>query len=154
MSDVKPLHLADDPAPRPVSGQKHKFPVRLAGGFIILAILGAGSGYGLFRFKNGPQVKRLKTEVNGEAASGETYGVDDTRAFTDSAEGELTSGGIDGEGSHHLIREGGESQFVYLTSSVIDLDQFIGRRVKIWGQTFEAQKAGWLMDVGRLEVLK
>ena len=63
-------------------------------------------------------------------------------------------GGVDGEGSHHLVRPGGESQNVYLTSSIIDLDQFVGRSVKIWGATFEAQQAGWLMDVGRLQVLE
>jgi len=25
--------------------------------------------------------------------------------------------------------------------------------VKIWGETFKAQKAGWLMDVGRVEIV-
>ena len=78
----------------------------------------------------------------------------DEKSFTDSAEGSLTAGGIDGEGSHHLVRPGGDSQNVYLTSSIIDLDQFVGHSVKIWGETFQAQQAGWLMDVGRLQVLE
>ena len=41
-----------------------------------------------------------------------------------------------------------------LTSSSVDLSLFIDRKVKIWGQTFEAEKAGWLLDVGQLEVLE
>jgi hypothetical protein len=80
-------------------------------------------------------------------------GVEDTETFKDTAEGKLEKGGLNGEGSHHLVRPGGESQTVYLTSSIVDLDKFVGSKVKIWGETFAAQKAGWLMDVGRLEVL-
>jgi hypothetical protein len=41
-----------------------------------------------------------------------------------------------------------------MTSSVIDLDPFIDHKVKIWGDTFAAQKANWLMDVGRVEVVE
>jgi|SRR3989344_9452017 len=133
---------------------KKSFPVKLVAGLIVVIALGAITGYSLFNLKGGGGPKKLKTEVTGTAAIGDRYGVEDTQVFTDSAEGELTNGGIDGEGSHHLIREGGESQFVYLTSSIIDLDQFVGRKVKVWGQTFEAQKAGWLMDVGRLEIVQ
>jgi len=66
----------------------------------------------------------------------------------------LEQGGIEGEGSHKLTREGGESQTLYLTSTVVDLEQFVGRKVQVWGETFAAQKAGWLMDVGRVKVLE
>jgi len=69
------------------------------------------------------------------------------------ATGVLKEGGVDGEGTHHLEREGGVSQNVYLTSSVLNLQQFVERKVQIWGETFTAQKAGWLMDVGKLKVL-
>lgn len=83
---------------------------------------------------------------------GETYGAPETIKFKDTAVGVLDRGGINGEGSHKLLREGGKSQTVYLTSSVIDLDQFVGTKVTVWGDTFSAQKAGWLMDVGRVKV--
>lgn len=146
---LQPLNLNSE-----VAVSKKPFPVKLIAGLIVIIIAGTLSGYGLFNLKGGGGAKKLKTEVSGTAAVGESYGVEDTKVFTDSAEGEITLGGIDGEGSHHLIREGGESQYVYLTSSIIDLDQFVGRKVKVWGQTFEAQKAGWLMDVGRLEIVK
>ncbi|HMS22510.1 MAG TPA: hypothetical protein PKA38_01980 [Candidatus Levybacteria bacterium] len=78
----------------------------------------------------------------------------DAKAFNNDAEGVLREGGIDGEGSYHLERPGGASQNVYLTSSVLDLSQLVGRKIKVWGQTNAAQKAGWLMDVGRAEIIK
>lgn len=64
----------------------------------------------------------------------------------------MVAGGVDGEGTHHLVRPGGDSQNVYLTSSVVDLNQFVGKTVKVFGQTFATQTAGWFMDVGRVEL--
>jgi len=84
---------------------------------------------------------------------GEEFGLKDEQTFKDMVIGVLKEGGVDGEGTHHLEREGGISQNVYLTSSVLDLSQFVDRKVQIWGETFAAQKAGWLMDVGKLKVL-
>ncbi len=52
-----------------------------------------------------------------------------------------------------MVRPGGDSQNVYLTSSIIDLSRFVKKKVKVWGETHAAQHVGWLMDVGRLEVL-
>ncbi|MEO8581279.1 MAG: hypothetical protein ABI425_01725 [Patescibacteria group bacterium] len=83
---------------------------------------------------------------------GDVYGSPKEDTFKDSAEGVLQAGGIDGEGTHKLVRAGGISQTVYLTSAVTDLDKFIGAKVKVWGETNTAQKAGWLMDVGRIKV--
>lgn len=85
--------------------------------------------------------------------AGDVYGSGDESTFSDFAEGYLEAGGIDGEGSHKLLRDGGPSQTVYLTSSVTDLDKLVGMEVKIWGETFKGQKAGWLMDVGKIEVV-
>jgi len=102
--------------------------------------------------KNEPGLKRDVS--SGEITVGTKVGVSDETTFDRDAEGTLEKGGIDGEGSHHLVRVGGESQTVYMTSSIIDLDQFIGRKVKIWGETIGAEKAGWFMDVGKLEVLE
>lgn len=83
---------------------------------------------------------------------GQVVGAKDATAFKDTVEGVLVAGGVDGEGSHHIVRPGGPSQNVYLTSSVMDLKNFEGARVRASGETFKAQKAGWLMDVGRIEV--
>lgn len=122
------------------------------GGLILLivffaVILGVGTGYGVTRAKG----VSLGGPVGGKINSKNTVGVNDSKTFKDSATGKLVKGGIDGEGTHHLERTGGESQNVYLTSSIVDLDQFVGKRVKVYGQTFASQHAGWLMDVGKVE---
>lgn len=85
--------------------------------------------------------------------NGDVFGSADEKVFKDSAQGFLAEGGIDDEGSHHLQRPGGKSQTVYLTSSVTDLDMFIGMEVKVWGETNRGRKAGWLMDVGRVQII-
>lgn len=81
-------------------------------------------------------------------------GLEDESTFKDSAEGVLEEGGIGGEGTYHLVREGGPSQNVYLTSTSIDLGGFVGKKVKVWGETMSAKHAGWLMDVGKIKVTK
>ena len=68
------------------------------------------------------------------------------------ATGVLAEGGIGNEGTHHLTRDGGPSQTVYLTSSVVDLSSFVGKKVEIWGETQSSKKAGWLMDVSKVKV--
>lgn len=87
-------------------------------------------------------------------AKGTIIGSDDTKTFKDEATGVLKEGGIEGEGAFHLVRPGGESQNVYLTSSIVDLSSLLDRKVKVWGETQKARYAGWLMDVGRVEVLE
>jgi len=78
----------------------------------------------------------------------------DTKTFGDSATGKIEAGGLSNDGTHKLIRDGGPSQTVYLISSIVDLDQFVGKTVQIWGQTIKAQKASWLMDVGRVKIVQ
>jgi len=160
--DVKPIKLTseEDQAPA-VQSTKPSFPVKstakkkMITTILVLVFAGIATGFGLFYF-----TQRSKSSIpsgtvdKGKIKKGLIVGMQDEETFRDSAEGKLISGGIDGEGSHHLEREGGESQNVYLTSSVVDLDQFLDRKIKVWGETFEAQKAGWLMDVGRLEVIE
>jgi hypothetical protein len=85
---------------------------------------------------------------------GDVFGSADEKTFRDQAEGVLMAGGIEGEGSHHIERGANKSQWVYITSSVVDLDLLVGHKVTIWGETNQGKKAGWLMDVGRLKVLE
>lgn len=120
-----------------------------------LLIVSAGVGTG-WLLSGGNQGTRTSNGSNQEAApgarqNGQQAGVEDESTFSDTAEGLLESGGIDGEGTHHLVREGGESKYVYLTSTVIDLESFVGKNVQVWGETIAAQKAGWLMDVGKIK---
>lgn len=123
---------------------------------IFIVLLGIGSGYLLAgsKSKTGGVVGNVTKSGKSAIPKGTIIGSNDTKTFKDSAEGVLREGGIDGEGQYHLVRPGGESQNVYLTSSVVDLSKFLGSKIKIWGETNAAQKAGWLMDVGRVEVLE
>jgi len=86
--------------------------------------------------------------------SKEEVGSSNSEVFSDTAVGVIEAGGLDGEGTHKLIREGGPSQTAYLTSSVIDLDQFVGKKVEIKGKTYAGKKAAWLMDVGKVKLLE
>lgn len=123
--------------------------------FLIVSILlGMGSGY-LFS-RNINTASQLSTGSSGNGAKlakGTIEGSDDLKTFKDSAEGVLQAGGVNGEGQFHLVRPGGESQNVYLTSSIVDLSKYLKQKIKVNGQTQAAQTAGWLMDVGRVEVL-
>ena len=56
------------------------------------------------------------------------------------------------EGTHTLEREGAVP--VALTSSVVDLSQYEGKKVKVYGETQKAIKEGWLMDVGKVEEIQ
>jgi hypothetical protein len=99
-------------------------------------------------FKN--ELKKSSRVVSSQ----KTAGIIDKKTFKDQAEGTLKEGGIDGEGNFHLERPGGVSQNVYLTSSTVDLSLYVEKKVRVYGQTFAGQKAGWLMDVGLVEVLE
>ena len=82
----------------------------------------------------------------------------DTRTFRDFAEGTVkvkpqTKNSSDyGEGTHILERAGAVP--VALTSSVVDMAQYEGKKVKVYGETQKALKEGWLMDVGKVEEIK
>ena len=121
----------------------------------VAVLLGIGSGYLLARntSKGIPAIGKMSNDFS-SISKGTVVGVDDTKTFKDTAQGVLQAGGIDGEGQFHLVRPGGDSQNVYLTSSSVDLSQFLKKKIKVWGQTQKAQTAGWLMDVGKVEVLE
>lgn len=122
--------------------------------FLVVILIGVGTGYLLGSKGSSVGGLNIKQAIeSGSIKKGTTEGSSDMSSFKDTAEGKLKEGGIDGEGAFHLERPGGESQNVYLTSSIVDLSKYIGKKIKVWGQTQKAQKAGWLMDVGKIEVL-
>lgn len=121
--------------------------------FLIVIGVGIGTGY-ILSLTN----QTISSTDSSESATSsqevkKSVGIKDKKTFKDHAEGTLREGGIEDEGQFHLVRHGGDSQNVYLTSTIVDLSQFIGKKVRVWGETFSAQKAGWLMDVGLVEVL-
>ncbi len=122
--------------------------------FVILLVallLGVGGGYVVSSYAS-PTITASSVK-NGNQTASKGEGIADKKEFPDQAEGTLRAGGIDGEGNFHLERPGGESQNVYLTSSVVDLSKYVGKKVRVWGKTFQGEKAGWLMDVGFVENL-
>ena len=82
----------------------------------------------------------------------------DTKTFRDFAEGTIKIKPAPkdpnqySEGTHFLERTGANP--VALTSSVIDLSLYAGKKVKVYGETQKALKEGWLMDVGKVEEIK
>lgn len=124
---------------------------------MVILALALGSATGFFASKVfAGKTTAMTTGTTDTTADGgdnaKSAGVMDTKQFKDSGEGTLKEGGIEGEGNFHLERPGGDSQNIYLTSSTVDLSKFVGKKVKVLGKTFQGEKAGWLMDVGYIEV--
>ncbi|MDP2632611.1 MAG: hypothetical protein Q8P25_02725 [Candidatus Curtissbacteria bacterium] len=123
---------------------------------VIVIIVAAGIFSGLvFSSRN----KNSKIAVS-TAADEENLSPEQKQSFQsvtrDSAEGVVEKNDKfeeTAQGQWKLIREGGESQTAYLTSSFLDLDQFIGKKVKVFGETLGTDKVGWLMDVAKVEEL-
>lgn len=118
---------------------------------LALVVVSAGIATGWFLSgKTKSQKASGDTNVPGKVETTKEQGISDESTFRDSAEGMLEAGGVNGEGTHHIVRDGGPSQYVYLTSTVVDLESFVGKKVMVWGETISAKKAGWLMDVGKI----
>lgn len=130
----------------PKGGFKKLWPYIL--GSFLIVIVGVGTGWLLTKNKGSSAV------APGAKNTAKVAGINDTATFKDTAEGLLEEGGINGEGQYHLTRPGGASQNVYLSSTSVDLSAFVGKKVKVWGQTLSARKAGWLMDVGKVQVVE
>lgn len=114
----------------------------------LLIALGIGTGYLLSR-------KSVSGSLGGKPTMVKTStvaGITDTETFKDWAVGVIEKDGMGNEGTHKLIREGGPSQTVCLISSVLDLDEYLGKKVKVWGKTEAAKTCAWLMDVGKIEL--
>lgn len=120
---------------------------------LVSAALGVGSGVTL-GIKQGPASSKVATILNTQPKSAQQ----DNRTFRDFAEGTIQvkptpkSPSEYSEGTHLLQRESGYP--VALTSSVVDLSEYEGKKVKVFGETQKALKEGWLMDVGKVEVIQ
>ena len=132
----------------PKQGSKN---LLIALGSFLVILVGVGTGWLL---SGGGKGEGSTAVAPGGKKTVKEAGIADEETFRDSAEGTLVEGGIDGEGTHHLERGLGADKDVYLTSTVIDLEAFVGKKVMVWGETIRAQKAGWLMDVGKVKVIE
>ena len=136
------------PVVRPVENmKKNKIWMYVVGAFVVVA-LGVGSAWLI----SSKLINKSATAAPGAKVTSTEAGILDPKTKYDNAKGIIRDEGIGNEGTHHLEREGGVSQNVYLTSSVIDLSSFTGKKVEIWGQTLASKKAGWLMDVAKVQI--
>ncbi|QQS38708.1 hypothetical protein IPM62_04975 [Candidatus Woesebacteria bacterium] len=132
-----------------------KQTMMLVVGALVIILAGVGTGWILSNAKTtgGPGV--VADVAPGAKDNEDEAGIMDESGFEKEApEGILKEGGINGEGTHYLDRGLGEEKNVYLTSTVLDLQSFVGKNVKIWGNTVAAIDAPWLMDVGKIKVVK
>lgn len=120
---------------------------------IVILLLGVLTGFGI---SAATKYKTYTPSVEGisKTKPKQVVGLANKEMFKDKAEGILRKGGIEGEGNFHLERPGGPSRNVYITSTTLDLSEFLGKRIRVWGETFKGQKAGWLMDAGYVEILQ
>ncbi|HSX18794.1 MAG TPA: hypothetical protein VLE91_01530 [Candidatus Saccharimonadales bacterium] len=121
---------------------------------IILIVVGAGIASGLVMSSRNKSKAMGAMSQNGQDVPKEVQ-QSFNQTFKDEAEGTVQRNDqLDkyAQGTHKLLRQGGDSQTAYLTSSVLDLDQYVGKKVKVFGETFGSSQVGWLMDVGKVEV--
>lgn len=143
--------VKEAPILKKIKSSSPKKTILIGLGAVVIILLGVGSGWLL----SGKSVNKVSTPTQkGVTQTATEAGVNDTTAFPDTAQGLLKDGGINGVGTHHLEREGGQSHWVYLSSTVIDLQGFVGKNVEVWGQTLSAKGAPWLMDVGKIKVVQ
>lgn len=155
MEKIQITRLPDEPIVHDLTPSQEVISKSMKLGAVLIVILGLVSGYVLsVPSKSANRSSNSSVQTGTQGDNKKSVGSNDTALFPDTTEGTLERGGINGEGTHHLVRPGGVSQTVYLTSSVLDLNQFMGKKVKIWGKTFAADKAGWLMDVGKVQPLE
>jgi hypothetical protein len=153
-SNIEESHM-EDPIMEPTKKSK-TMPMIISAGVVLGLVTGFFIAQKQLLLANGgvsltsQSTQELTSATNVKV--GDVFGSADEKTFRDQAEGILMAGGIDGEGSHHIERGANKTQWVYITSSVVDLDLLVGHKVTIWGETNQGKKAGWLMDVGRLKV--
>ncbi len=155
-SVVHPLSFAEEKSSMAKSPKNSRIKFVMAG--VIAVVLGIATGYGgyeLYAKTGGLGTEQpIATVASDQAQAGDVFGSANVEDFPNQAQGYLEAGGTDGEGTHTLLRPGGPSQSVTLTSSVTDLDKLVGMEIEVWGETFKGQKAAWLMDVGRVKIVK
>ncbi len=120
---------------------------------IVAVVLGTLTGYIMSQKGGG----LASPGASGNTTANVTNPQQDTKTFKDFAEGTIKakpspSDGTYSEGTHTLLREGAVP--VALTSSVVDLSKYEGKKVKVYGETQKALKEGWLMDVGKVDEIK
>ena len=146
----------------PVTSQPNKTLLPI----VIIIVVSLSIGFWLSRFypinkqislapKNQGSVVNSTDSISqvSDLKAGTVYGNKDS-SCKDTATGTVEKGNINGEGTHILNRPGGTDQRASLTSSTVDLDLFISKKVEITGQTNSSKKTGWLLDVCSIKIVE
>lgn len=148
----------------PITTVRHRSNPKLINPAFLVVILLLGVGTGFVLSKVAPAQNSSTENVapasgttgvvsESEIKVGQVYG-NTSVTFKDTATGTIEKGSINGEGTHILNREGGATQRASLTSSAVDLDLFVGKKVEVTGETNASKKTSWLLDVGTIKVLE
>jgi len=120
---------------------------------IVVAILGIGTGYGLTQVSSSSGKKLIPLPNVSSAEKGKNVCTTNTGFIKDTAEGTLADGGIEGEGQYHLVpSRRRQPKWSIMTSSTVDLSQFIGKKIKVWEHPLLNMQVGSWMS-GKVEVL-
>ncbi len=151
----QPPVVAEKPLVKPLtSGKFNKAKLFMIIGAFLVVAAGVLTGWFLAgKGKTGLSDTKSSQQTSSKNEL-EEAGVGDEKSYGSTTEGVLKKGGIKGEGTHYIDRGLGESKYVYLTSSVVDLDSFIDKKVVVWGETISAKYASWMIDVGKIRVIK
>lgn len=141
----------EEPITKPIIAAYNNPRKLLLGVVIAAVVLGTTTGYILSQ-------KGGSAKVGSPLLGAPKTAQQDTSTFKDFAEGVIKAKPQPSdpseytEGTHILERQGAVP--VALTSSVVDLSKYEGKKVKVFGETQKALKEGWLMDVGKVEEIK
>lgn len=116
---------------------------------VSIVLLGAGLGLLVSR-KNLSRVEGMSTQQL--AKTDKQAGLKDCKG--DRATGTLEKTSGKEQGTHKLIRDGGPSQTVYMVSSVVDLDEYVGKKMEVCGDTQKLQGVSWFMDVAQIKIVE
>lgn len=157
--DLKQINLDSEAKPKssPLRAVPPKFNLqKFLPIIIIIVFVGAGIFTGLVLSSRSKSVQNVKTALEEEDLTPEQK-QSFNQTFRDEAEGIIEKNDDlekYGQGTHKLIRPGGEDQTAYLVSSVLDLEPYEGKKVKVSGETFGSSQVGWFLDVGKVEVIQ
>ena len=126
---------------------------------VVIAVVVVGLGVATGWFLSGTKAQsttttsgsQTKTSTSQTTSKDEEGQLDDSMDYQE-VDGKLVEGGIKGEGTHHIERDNNPSRYVYLSSTVIDLDKYIDKDVHVWGETISSVNAPWLMDVVKIKI--
>lgn len=145
-----PNHEIPSMHPSSEGGGSSRFKPNLT--ILALVLLGAAAGFGISYITRGQALGLTSNPAKGVAEA-------EADVFRDEAFGTIAKKTTKdpnkfATGTHKLVRDGGINQTVYILSSIYNLDDYDGKKVKVFGETLSSENVGWLLNVGKIEEVK